>query len=92
MVVVVLLVVLIVYLFFAIKNHKLRNQELSKELAETQADFDKKLKLQQKEAFLSAKEQLHSQREDFDRHVRDRRAELSKLENKLLVREDKLVE
>ena len=65
MVVVVLLVVLIVYLFFAIKNHKLRNQELSKELAETQADFDKKLKLQQKEAFLSAKEQLHSQREDL---------------------------
>lgn len=92
MVVVVLLVVLIVYLFFAIKNHKLRNQELSKELAETQADFDKKLKLQQKEAFLSAKEQLHSQREDFDREVRDRRAELSKLENKLLVREDKLEE
>ena len=92
MVVVVLLVVLIVYLFFAIKNHKLRNQELSKELAETQADFDKKLKLQQKEAFLSAKEQLHSQREDFDREVRERRAELSKLENKLLVREDKLEE
>ena len=92
MVVVVLLVVLIVYLFFAIKNHKLRNQELSKELAETQADFDKKLKLQQKEAFLSAKEQLHSQREDFDREVRERRTELSKLENKLLVREDKLEE
>ena len=92
MVVVVLLVVLIVYLFFAIKNHKLRNQELSKELAETQADFDNKLKLQQKEAFLSAKEQLHSQREDFDREVRERRAELSKLENKLLVREDKLEE
>ena len=92
MVVVVLLVVLIVYLFFAIKNHKLRNQELSKELAETQADFDKKLKLQQKEAFLSAKEQLHSNAEDFDREVRDRRAELSKLENKLLVREDKLEE
>lgn len=92
MVVVVLLVVALIYLFFAIKNQKLRNQELSKELAETQADFDKKLKLQQKEAFLSAKEQLHAQREDFDREVRDRRGELSKLENKLLVREDKLEE
>lgn len=90
MAVVVLLVVVLIYLIFAIKNQKLRNQELSKELAEKKEDFENKLKLQQKEALISAKEQLHHQREEFDFEVRERRAELSKLENKLLSREDKL--
>lgn len=39
---------------------------------------------------IAAKESLQSQRQDFDQEVRERRSELSRLENKLTQKEDRL--
>lgn len=51
-------------------------------------DAKDQIKLQKKEALISAKEALHNQRQELESEVKERRTELSRLENRLLQKEE----
>ena len=82
-VILVLLLALSIYLFMELKATKTK-------IAEIKADFEEQTKLKEKEALIAAKEKLQQQRDDFENEVRERRGEISKIENKLSIKEEKL--
>jgi len=69
-------------------NEKVQN--INEEAARKIKDAEEQIKLQKKEALISAKETLQSQKQDLDNEVRERRQELSRLEKRLLEKEEKL--
>lgn len=89
--------------FLQIKTGKQQSQldslkdSLTQEIDNVKEDAQKKIKqvedrleIQKKEALLSAKEALQSERSEFEQEVKQRRAEISRLENRLLEKEEKM--
>ncbi len=62
------------------------NEENEKKIRE----IEEQIKIQKKEALISAKETLHDEKEEFEREVKQRRQEISRLEGKLLEKEEKM--
>lgn len=62
------------------------NEEARKKIQAT----EDKLEIQKKEALISAKESLKDEMQEFEQDVKQRRGELSRLENRLLEREEKM--
>ena len=62
------------------------NDEAQKKILAT----EEQLKIQKKEALIAAKETLQNEQQEFEQDVKQRRHELSRLENRLLEREEKM--
>jgi len=86
----VLLLAYAVYQYAQLKSMGEKVQNINEEAAKKIKDAEEQIKLQKKEALISAKETLHNQKQDFDHEVRERRQELSRLEKRLLEKEEKL--
>jgi len=80
----------IIYLVIQLKAKRSQLQSIQAETDKKLLEADEQIKLQRKEALISAKEALHGQRQEFDAEVRDRRAELGRLEHRLLQKEETL--
>ena len=72
-------------IYFAINNTRLKTN-----LTNTQAQFMEKVELYKKEAIANAKEQLYEDRQKLNDEIRDRRAEVSRLEDVLEKRQDEV--
>ncbi|MDD3150326.1 MAG: Rnase Y domain-containing protein, partial [Candidatus Gastranaerophilales bacterium] len=84
----VVLVAVVLAVLFVITSQKLKNiqKETDKKLQEAEA----KVQLQRKEALIVAKDKLQNEIRDFDFDMKERRAELSRLENRLNQKEEKV--
>lgn len=85
-----MLLALAVYQFAQLKTLKEKVLNINDEAARKIKDAEEQIKLQKKEALISAKETLHGQKQEFDNEVRERRQELGRLEKRLLEKEEKL--
>lgn len=65
-------------------------EDMDKQNKQRMKEAEEQLAIQKKEALLFAKEALHDQRDEFEREVKSRRAEIVKIEDKLAQREDKI--
>lgn len=87
----IILAIVLVVAFSAvivIQQNKFKN--LFKESQKSLADMSGKEQLLKKEAMISAKEALHFEREKLNEEIRERRQEISRLESKLVKKEDML--
>lgn len=86
----ILLIVLVVALSAVVVIQLNKFKILVQESQKTQADLSGKEQLLKKEAMIAAKESLHNEREKLNEEIRERRQEISRLETKLVKREDML--
>ncbi|MFA6989663.1 MAG: ribonuclease Y [Candidatus Gastranaerophilaceae bacterium] len=89
-VVILLCIVYIVVLHVKLKAKVTEIKTIEEDSLKNIREAQNQIKIQKKEAMIAAKEALHDQRQEFEKEVRDRRAELSRLESKLAQKEDKL--
>ncbi|MDD3013742.1 MAG: ribonuclease Y [Candidatus Gastranaerophilales bacterium] len=82
--------ILIIYFFLQLKAKNSQLNAVQAETAKKLLDAEEQIKLQRKEALISAKETLQNQRQEFETEVRDRRTELARLEQRLLQKEENL--
>ncbi|OGI03040.1 MAG: ribonuclease Y [Candidatus Melainabacteria bacterium GWF2_32_7] len=83
-------VIYIVYLHLQLKDKNSQIAIVEAEASRKILEAEEQIKLQRKEALISAKEALHNQRQEFETEVRERRAELAKLEQRLIQKEENL--
>lgn len=86
----IIAIIIAVILATVVIYQQMKFKTLQLQSTKSQADLLEKEKLLQKEAMIKAKEALHKEREDFNEEERERRQELSRLETKLIKREDVL--
>ena len=89
-VIAIVLAVYIIYLHIQLKEKKSQLEKVEAETSKIKLEAEEQIKLQRKEALISAKETLHNQRQEFEGEVRERRAELARLEQRLLQKEENL--
>ena len=90
---VILVIVLVIAFsaFIVIQQNKFKNlSQISQKAVQGQLDMGEQEKLLKKEAMISAKEALQIEREKLNEELRERRQEISRLEGKLVKREDML--
>ncbi len=73
-------------------RQKAKVEALKENIKNIDEENNKQVEIVRKEAMITAKEQLHLERQNFENEVRDRREEISRTENKLAIREDQLEE
>ena len=86
----VLAVIYIIVLHFQLNIKNAQIQIIQTDASKKALEAEEEIKLQRKAAVISAKEELHNQRQEFDAEVRERRSEIFKLEQKLLQKEENL--
>jgi len=86
----ILAIVLIVALTAVIVIQYNKFKLISAQTQKSQTDFSEKEQLLKKEAMISAKEALQKEQEKINEEFRDRRQEITRLEDKLAKREDML--
>ena len=87
---VVLSAIYIIYLHFQLKAKNTEIQLVQTEASRKAIEAEEQIKLQRKEALISAKETLHNERQQFETELRERRAETAKLEQRLIQKEENL--
>ncbi len=87
-----LIVVLLIISIIIIVRQKTKLEVLERNEGKLQQEYSEKESFLKKEAQIAAKEQLHSERKQFDEEVRERRSELSRQEGAVAKKEDQLEE
>lgn len=85
-----LLIAYIIYLHFKLKTKNAELNSIRSESNRLVKEAEEQIKLQKKEALLAAKEALQNQRQEFDDEVKTRRAEIARMDQRLIQKEENL--
>lgn len=78
------------FLHMQLKSKTDEIKQINEDAEKRAKEAEEQIKIQKKEALIAAKETLHNEKQEFDREFKQRRQEISRLEAKLLEKEERM--